>query len=457
MNKKLISYLNSLSVQDVRRILSEHSREASPRAYSFWSRIFSAKRSGWNDQAASAFASQAEKLGDSIIVGSVPKDLFQGQDPATRFNTPNIPMSSVDDYINLGQKVVKEPVEKSTQEMLPEVVVEYQPNYQKRTEPSRASEIGPNGEQPARAEFISKQGEKLSTPPQNDSQTPSASKRETTNMDELPSVKSKAPDPFADAMEQLKATGLKSFERSIQEWEATKNANAESFRAQDLSRRENLNNFLNDFKDVLGPIRDTIGFIEARKDEKRAQRLVDQSLRETPTAPLVRGENRILSNLIRNSQIAYSNPQQFIQPYMDQINLGYQQDLARGQEMAGGQAGNAMALSQAAAIRRNQAAQQGAGMAADVFREGLSTTGALVGQQMQDDTWRDQQNIDLYKTALNTNLEFQRQAGLGLAMSRQRSIQQRNNMIDGILNSPAFDVDTYMTYTRNNLINPPTI
>lgn len=280
------------------------------------------------------------------------------------------------------------------------------------------------------------------------------SKKRTQNSEIKVPERTLPDNGLKEFMESLKNSGFESLKKQAEDWETTYNPQPSS---EGLDRQEKLNYFLQDFKGTLGPLIDVVNFVEQRKQSKDASRIADESIRQAPTAPSVRGENRMLSNLIRNSQIAYSNPQQFLQPYADQTNLAYNQDIARAQELSGGQSGTALGLGQAAAIRRDQSNLSTAPMASKIAQEGIGVTGALIGQQMQDDTWRDQQNIDLYKTANANNQELQRQAGLGLAMSRAREIQARNNALDSMLNSPVFDVNTYMNYTRDNLVNPPRI
>lgn len=221
-----------------------------------------------------------------------------------------------------------------------------------------------------------------------------------------------------------------------------------------LANRERLNNFLNDFKGVLGPLTGVVDMITSQRDVRRSQGLADRSMRNQPSAPSVRGENRILSNLIRESQIAAANPMQQIRPFQDQINLGYQQDLSQAQAMSGGQAGVAMGLGQAAAIRRGQSSAELGRMAGDMYNQGIERTAALVGQQMQDDTWRDQQNIDIYRIRDTRNIQEQQAAGEALAASRTRALQSRNNFLDNLLDSPVFDLDSYINFIKGSVSSP---
>lgn len=439
MNDKLLEYLNGLSAQQAKQIADSVARSARPEAKAFWSRVASFKRAGWNDAIALKMTDEAMSFKDPagvLAVGPVKSDIF-------KTNTRRTSMTGGMGKYSFDREDYSVPEPESLP--LP-------------SETYRATTRAQRGEQDQVDVNIPQQQENVSTPTQNASGS-NQRRRPTTrtreDLDKLPNVEAREPN-VAD-LDFLKNSGLESLKKSAEDWEVLKQSNADRYSQDWLARREKLNYFLQDAQDVVGPLVSVFDFIEQRREEKQAFRAADRSMRQAPSAPAVRGENRILSNLIRNSQIAYSNPQQMIQPYMDQVNLGYQQDLAQAQQLAGGQAGNLAGMSQAAAIRRNRANQEGMRMSSDIFREGLATTGALVGQQMQDDTWRDQQNIELYRIANANNQELQRQAGAGLASSRTRSLQARNNMLDSMLNSPVFDVDTYMGYTRNNLINPPTI
>lgn len=265
--------------------------------------------------------------------------------------------------------------------------------------------------------------------------------------------KQREKNDFEEALDMIKGSSFESVRSQAGQWGSSSDKD-ESAR---LAKTENLKYFLDDAKAVVGPLVGVFDYIQQQRERKQAMRVADESMRQQPKQPGVRGENRTLSNLIRDASIAYSNPSQMVQPYLDQVNLGYQQDLARNREASGGQASVMGGMDQAAAIRRNRDAAQIAPMMSDVYKQGVELQGGLVGQQMQDDTWRDQQNIDLYKTDSLFNRQFQEQAGQALASSRAREIQSRNNVLDQLLDSPVFDVNTYMNNNRNNLINPPKI
>jgi len=218
-----------------------------------------------------------------------------------------------------------------------------------------------------------------------------------------------------------------------------------------LSEREKLFSFIGKFKDSLGMLTPVLDQIQASRDERAANRFVDESIRRTPNAPTVRGENRILSNLIRESEIARTNPGRFTQPLEDQVNLGYQQDLARSREYSGGQAGSMIGLSQGAALRRDEGSRGVAQMAGELYNQGLGRTAELTGRQMQDDIWRDQQGIDIFRQRDQRNQAEQIAAGSGLAQTRMRGLQARNNFYDSLLDSPVFDVDNYSSFIRKSL------
>lgn len=465
MNEKLLEYLNSLSAKEAKRISDSIDRRARPEAKFFWSRVSSFKRAGWNDSIALRMADEAMSFEDPVkqlSTGSVPKELFKVPKTAKTSTGGGMGKYSFD-------RDMSDPTKRRERTSMTGGMGRYsfdRENYSvpspedlplpsETYKPNTGSQRRDNYYDPINVGF---KGERASKGSQNTSGGNSgvkATSRTREDIDNLPNAEAR--DPNVTDLDFLKNSGFESLKKAASDWEVLKQGNADKYAQDGLARREKLNYFLQDAQDVVGPLVSVFDFLEQRREEKQAFNIADRSMRQAPSAPAVRGENRILSNLIRNSQIAYSNPQQMIQPYMDQVNLGYQQDLAQAQQLSGGQAGNAVGLSQAASIRRNRANQEGMRMSSDIFREGLATTGALVGQQMQDDTWRDQQNIELYRIANANNQELQRQAGVGLASSRARSLQARNNMLDSMLNSPVFDVDTYMGYTRNNLINPPTI
>lgn len=455
MNENILDYINGLSYEDVRRIYEGFARDARPQAKAYWGRLMSAKRYGWNDSLAQSFTQDIEALGADNILGVLPTQTYNRlilQTQPTKTN-PNLPYSpSSRDFTNYGGvgKYTKGPA------LTPDSFT-----------PGSGSIPDPEDFElqdvvtPSRAALIPKgvntqvTGDRGSTGPKNPRQRPPLDRSSTRASVDVP----ERDNPFAndpdikESLSRLKNSSIESIRNQVTQMEQR----IAGTPSTDLARRESLNYFLQDAKSALGPLADVLNFIEQRREEKTARGVADRSMLNAPTPPSVRGENRMLSNLIMNSQVAYSNPAQMIQPYMDQVNLGYQQDLAQAQELSGGQAGTAMGLGQAASIRRNQANLATAPMLSDIYRQGIETTGALVGQQMQDDTWRDQQTIDLYRIANQNNQDLQQQAGMGLAASRMRSIQARNNMLDSLLNSPVFDVNTYMTQTRQNLVNPPTI
>ena len=218
-----------------------------------------------------------------------------------------------------------------------------------------------------------------------------------------------------------------------------------------LDKRFKVKNFLEDFKSTLGPIMSVIDHISAAKETKEAGRLVDRSLRESPAMPSVRGRNRLISNLIRESNIARSNPMRFVQPYVDQTNVGYNQDIQQARELSGGQAGVATGLGQAAALRRDEASKEAGLMGAEIYNQGLDRTSNLAQLQLQDEASRDALNLERSQYLINNNRQDQIAAGRALSSSRARQYQTRNNMYASLLDSPIFDVDTYMNLTKQNL------
>lgn len=462
MNEQLLKYINDISYQDVKRIYDGFLRDSNPQAKAYWGRLLSAKRSGWNDNLAESFTQDIEALGRDRILSVLPSQTIKSLTPK---NNPSVDMSPLlrpnkygvtsdilnpvitPSSFNAGTDQVPTPEELESNPPIP--TAENRPATNTKVNKPKENKKEPID----RSNIKLNDGSLLGTDPislkEKDLNPIFKRKDKKTKKESFDSY-----DPeIKAALNKLKSSSLKSFQDQFSSMEK-RLANTPS---TDLAKRESLNYFLNDAKEAIAPIRGVFDLIQQNRELKQARNIADRSMIDAPSPPSVRGENRILSNLIMNSQVAYSNPAQMIQPYMDQVNLGYQQDLAQAQEMSGGQAGVAAGLGQAAAIRRNQANLATAPMLSDIYKQGLETTGALVGQQMQDDTWRDQQNIDIYKTLNTNNQELQRQAGLGLAASRARAIQARNNMWDSLLNSPVFDVNTYMNQTRESLINPPTL
>jgi hypothetical protein len=444
MNEDLKQYLDSLTPEQTKEILGRVGA-AQTKAKSFWRRLYDAKKTGWNEDASKFFSDLAyrhespEK--DILSIDGVPSYLSQKQVAPKKAKTPPQIIPQTDPFLEKIRKGFTEEYN------IPDSQAPVSPVED--LEPLRDSFKQNYNEAYRTKDNASKAPQKAPTKVQRVLDKPiEAPDRENPNDKALESFKK-------ELAETLGSFGNERLKESVSSWNKTKEDNATDL---NLQKRERINNFLNDFKDTLGPLYDTFQFIEQRKQEKEAMRVADRAGRQAPSAPAVRGENRILSNLIRTSQLANANPEQQLQPFKDQTNLAYQQDLTSAQELSGGQAGNALGLSQAAAIRRGRANEQLAPMAGDIYRKGLETTGALVGQQMQDDTWRDQQNIDIWRTRATNNLDLQKQAGIGAAMSRGRSIQARNNMYDSLLNSPVFDVETYMNMTKGNLQAPtPTI
>lgn len=228
---------------------------------------------------------------------------------------------------------------------------------------------------------------------------------------------------------------------------------ADSSNSEFLQKREKINNFINDFRESLGPVIGIIDHIRASREEKEAGRLVDRSIRQAPATPGVRGQNRAISGLIRESRLANRNPSQFVQPYIDQANLGYQQDLAESRNLSGGQAGTQVGLSQGASMRRNLASRQAGLMSADAYNQGLERTAGLVEMQARDDADRDDLTQQQFRYLNEANRQDQIAAGQALASARARKAQTRNNLLSTMLNSPVFDIDTYSGFIRNNLRN----
>lgn len=465
MNENFIKYLNDLSYQDVKKIHNSFVRDYNPSAKAYWGRVLNAKKFGWNDATSQRFAQDLTALGQDRILSVIPDlDRKKITDKVSRnLNTPfkieeKKPVSD-GKYIN---QITPSSFSRTTGTVPSPEDLSLEPIIS----PSRAQSVANsgsgsssknNGSNPPKKEEKSKVIDR----PSLDEAITAPERQDPANLFKKPLTKDRKmgddtaffEDPeISAALKKLRESSIAGIKDQFAKMELRK---ADEARAVDLARREKLNYFLQDAKDTIGPLMGVFDFIEQRRQEKQAGRVADRAMLNAPSAPTVRGENRILSNLINQSQVAYSNPAQMIQPYMDQVNLGYQQDINQAQELSGGQAGTAMGLGQAASIRRNQANLQTAPMLSEIYKQGLETTGALVGQQMQDDTWRDQQNIDLYKTANQNNQELQRVAGQGLAASRLRSIQARNNMLDQLLSSPVFDVNTYMNQNREELINPP--
>ena len=436
-----LSRISKLSLEEVKNIHSGINRSHDPRGKSFWKQILDAKRFGGEDS-------------DQLIkelVSRQPEDLIKRnmrnqvnfKDPAQE--VPNLTRDLAPD--NAKPDTIR--MEDARVDGISRATASDQsgPFPQQRT-PSWAlpDEEVSQEIRDFRQAFreSNRTPERSSVQPRNQRTTevPIGSPDRTPGMDDILSR-------MSDELRQFVKAGNDGF--------LSRQVNSDNGQSEFLARQERLNYFLNDFKGILGPITDAVDMIQARRDERFAERLADRSMRTQAPVPMVRGENRILSNLIRESELARANPMQQIQPMIDQTNLGYQQDLARAREMSGGQAGVASGLGQAASIRRDSQNQQIGRMAGDLYDQGIGRTAGLVGQQMSDDTWRDQQNIDIFRLREQRNLAEQQAAGMGLAMSRSRSLQARNNFLNGLLDSPVFDANTYMNFVRDNVAGTNTL
>jgi hypothetical protein len=187
----------------------------------------------------------------------------------------------------------------------------------------------------------------------------------------------------------------------------------------------------------------------ASRDRRRSENLRDQ-IQEPSFA--IRGQNRGLLRELRDAETRRINPYGQVAPVQDQINLGYQQDLAQAQGVSGGQASTMGALGGAASLRRDRNLGQLANAAAGAVGQQDQRVSNLLQQQVADDSNRDYLGLFKYQTDNNRAIQEGSAVGSAIASSRLREIQSRNNMLNNLLSSDVFDVNTYSNMIRNNAI-----
>lgn len=455
-----VSRLSELSLEEIRKIHANIDRASDPRRKAFWRQIMDAKRFGGDD---------SNRLIQELVSRQPEDSIRRNMRGQVNFKEPSQPQQRTQDAL--------QDVPNLTRELAPDKV---KPDTIRREDVrvdaiSRATASDQAGPMPSERtpswalpddqvsqeirDFRQAFRDSNRRPEQPSTGAGGRGTATQTRDPRTPEVPITASDrtPGMDDILSRMSDELKQFVQTGNDGFLSRYVNSEQGQSDSLARQERLNYFLNDFKGILGPITDAVDMIQARRDERFAERLADRSMRTQAPVPMVRGENRILSNLIRESELARANPMQQLQPMIDQTNLGYQQDLARAREMSGGQAGVAAGLGQAASIRRDAQNQNIGRMAGDLYEQGIGRTAGLVGQQMGDDTWRDQQNIDIFRLREQRNMAEQQAAGMGLAMSRTRSLQARNNFLNGLLDSPVFDANTYMNFVRDNVAGTNTL
>lgn len=213
-------------------------------------------------------------------------------------------------------------------------------------------------------------------------------------------------------------------------------------------RRAKTKRMLDNISEMLGLGVSVGDAISQRKQEKEALALRDK-IKQPVFSP--RGRNEALARELRDVDMRRLNPYGVVAPMADQINLGYQQDLARAQNLSGGQASTAGALGQAAALRRD--ANLGAlGQAAQGALSQEDARALQISQAMaEDDANRDYMNMYRYQIDSNRALQEGQAVGEAISSSRLRKLQARNDAWLGLLTSPMFDVNTYEKMIKNSL------
>lgn len=206
---------------------------------------------------------------------------------------------------------------------------------------------------------------------------------------------------------------------------------------------------LNQLSQALGIGLNLGDMFAASRDRRRSENLRDQI--QEPSFS-VRGQNRGLLRELRDAETRRLNPYGQVAPVQDQINLGYQQDLAQAQGVSGGQASTMGALGGAASLRRDRNLGQLANAAAGAVGQQDQRVSNLLQQQVADDSNRDYLGLFKYQTDNNRAIQEGSAVGSAIASSRLREIQSRNNMLNNLLSSDVFDVNTYSNMIRNNAI-----
>lgn len=214
------------------------------------------------------------------------------------------------------------------------------------------------------------------------------------------------------------------------------------------TKRAKTDAMLKNIASMLGLAGDVGGLMSQSKQEKEALALRDK-IKQPVFSP--RGRNEALARELRDVDARRLNPYGAVAPVADQINLGYQQDLARAQNLSGGQASTAGALGQAAALRRD--ANLGAlGQAAQGALSQEDARALQISQAMSaDDQNRDMLNMYRYQIDSNRAMQEGQAVGEAISSSRLRKLQARNDAWLGLLTSPMFDVNTYEKMIKNSL------
>lgn len=206
---------------------------------------------------------------------------------------------------------------------------------------------------------------------------------------------------------------------------------------------------------LLGNLAKTLGLGVAVGDAmgQSKQLREAESLRDKIQQPVFspRGRNDALARELRDVDLRRLNPYGVVAPVADQINLGYQQDLARGQQISGGQAATMGSLGQASALRRDA----NLGTLAQAAQGALSQEDARALQiaqaQAEDDANRDYLNMYRYQIDSSRAMQEGQAVGEAISSSRLRKLQSRNDAWLSLLTSPAFDVNTYERMIKGSL------
>lgn len=200
----------------------------------------------------------------------------------------------------------------------------------------------------------------------------------------------------------------------------------------------------------LGLGQSVFDFFQQRKEEREAQALKDKIVEPRYST---RSRSPELARELRDVDARRLNPYGMVSPLADQINLGYQQDLARGQAVSGGQASTAAALGQAAALNRD-AKLSVLGRAASEALGSQDQRALQLSSALADDASnRDYLNFAKYQTDTGRMLQEGTAVGEAIASAKLRKLQARNDAWVSLLSSPVFDINTYENMLKKSMLN----
>ncbi len=217
---------------------------------------------------------------------------------------------------------------------------------------------------------------------------------------------------------------------------------------EELIRRAKLQKTLNNIS-AIGNLAINLGdMFAARRDVNKAE-----NLRDNITTPsyAVRGQNKGLLRELRDAETKRINPYGIVAPVQDQINLGFNQDISTAQSASGGQASTFGSLAGASALRRDKNLNTLGQVAAGAVGTQDARIAGLLSNQIQDDSNRDYLSLFKYQQDQDRSLQEGFAVGDAIASSRLRKIQSRNDLLNNLITSPVFDVNSYKDILRTSL------